>query len=172
MFLLAAGAALAQSATRPASAPPRDATADVTDLLHEFLAKVGSAAMHQRFWADDVIYVQQRRHRPDEGRHPERHAGRGAREACGGRWRGGASWARRRVLGGGCDRCVSSARPSCSTSGSSSARRASPTPPSATPASSCGATGDGRWCRGRPHGLRRPAATHDSPTDAARPRGR
>ena len=57
VFLLAAGPALAQSAARPAAAPPRDAKAEVTALLHEFLAKVTSPAMHQRFWADDVIYV-------------------------------------------------------------------------------------------------------------------
>ena len=54
--LLAVGTAFAQ-ATRPAAAPPRDAKAEVTALLLEFLSKVGSASMHQRFWADDVIYV-------------------------------------------------------------------------------------------------------------------
>jgi hypothetical protein len=54
--LLATSHLFAQ-ASRPAAAPPRDAKAEVTALLHEFLAKVGSAAMHQRFWADDVIYV-------------------------------------------------------------------------------------------------------------------
>ena len=54
--LLAVGPALAQT-DRPSSAPPRDAKAEVTALLQEFLSKVSSAAMHQRFWADDVIYV-------------------------------------------------------------------------------------------------------------------
>jgi hypothetical protein len=54
--LLAVGQAFAQPA-RPASAQPRDATAEVTSLLHEFLVNVTSPAMHQRFWADDVIYV-------------------------------------------------------------------------------------------------------------------
>jgi len=54
--LLMAGPAVAQSA-RPATSAPRDAKAEVTALLHEFLANVTSAAMHQRFWADDVIYV-------------------------------------------------------------------------------------------------------------------
>ena len=54
--LLTTGPAVAQTA-RPSSSPPRDAKAEVATLLHEFLAKVGSAAMHQRFWADDVIYV-------------------------------------------------------------------------------------------------------------------
>jgi hypothetical protein len=54
--LLAVGPAFAQAA-RPAAAPPRDAKAEVTALLQEFLSKVTSAAMHQRFWADDVIYV-------------------------------------------------------------------------------------------------------------------
>ena len=54
--LLAVGLAFAQ-ASRPAPAPPRDAKAEVTVLLQEFLSKVTSPAMHQRFWADDVIYV-------------------------------------------------------------------------------------------------------------------
>ena len=54
--LLVTGHSLAQ-ATRPAAAQPRDAKAEVTALLHEFLGKVTSPAMHQRFWADDVIYV-------------------------------------------------------------------------------------------------------------------
>jgi hypothetical protein len=54
--LLAIGPAVAQTA-RPSASPPRDAKAEVTALLHEFLGKVGSPAMHQRFWADDVIYV-------------------------------------------------------------------------------------------------------------------
>jgi hypothetical protein len=44
-------------ATRAATAQPRDAKAEVTALLQEFLSKVTSPAMHQRFWADDVIYV-------------------------------------------------------------------------------------------------------------------
>jgi len=54
--LLAVGPAIAQTA-RPSAAQPRDAKAEVTALLHEFLGKVGSPAMHQGFWADDVIYV-------------------------------------------------------------------------------------------------------------------
>jgi hypothetical protein len=54
--LLAVHPGFAQTA-RPSPAPQRDAQAEVTALLHEFLAKVGSPAMHQRFWADDVIYV-------------------------------------------------------------------------------------------------------------------
>ena len=54
--LLVAGPLFAQS-PKHATAPPRDAKAEVTALLHEFLAKVTSPAMHQRFWADDVIYV-------------------------------------------------------------------------------------------------------------------
>jgi hypothetical protein len=54
--LLVAGPLFAQS-PKPATAPPRDAKAEVTALLHEFLDKVTSPAMHQRFWADDVIYV-------------------------------------------------------------------------------------------------------------------
>ena len=54
--LLATGHLFAQ-ASRPAPAPSRDAKAEVTALLSEFLEKVTSPAMHQRFWADDVIYV-------------------------------------------------------------------------------------------------------------------
>lgn len=56
VFLMAVGPAVAQTA-RPSSPPPHDAKAEVTALLHEFLGKVTSPAMHQRFWADDVIYV-------------------------------------------------------------------------------------------------------------------
>lgn len=54
--LLIAGPVVARAA-KPAVAPPRDAKAEVTALLQEFLSKVTSPAMHQRFWADDVIYV-------------------------------------------------------------------------------------------------------------------
>jgi hypothetical protein len=54
--LLATSHLFAQ-ASRPAPAPPRDAKVEVTALLQEFLSKVTSPAMHQRFWADDVIYV-------------------------------------------------------------------------------------------------------------------
>ncbi len=54
--LLAVGPGFAQTA-RPSPAPPHDAKAEVTALLHEFLGKVTSPAMHRRFWADDVIYV-------------------------------------------------------------------------------------------------------------------
>jgi hypothetical protein len=54
--LLGTGHLLAQ-ANRPATAPSRDGKAEVAALLQEFLGKVTSPAMHQRFWADDVIYV-------------------------------------------------------------------------------------------------------------------
>jgi hypothetical protein len=53
---LAVSAASAQAA-RPASAQSRDAKAEVAALLQEFLSKVTSPAMHERFWADDLIYV-------------------------------------------------------------------------------------------------------------------
>jgi hypothetical protein len=56
VFLMAVGPGFAQTA-RPATSAPRDAKAEVTALLHEFLGKVASPTMHQRFWADDVIYV-------------------------------------------------------------------------------------------------------------------
>ena len=60
LVLLAATAGISRlsaQAARPAAAQPRDAKAEVTVLLQEFLSKVTSPAMHQRFWADDVIYV-------------------------------------------------------------------------------------------------------------------
>ena len=44
----------ASSSGKPAA---HDAKAEVTALLNEFLSKVDSAAMHERFWADDLIYV-------------------------------------------------------------------------------------------------------------------
>lgn len=47
LFLLAA---------LPAAAA--DAKKEIPPLLDEFLAKAGDPAMHERFWSDDVIYVQ------------------------------------------------------------------------------------------------------------------
>jgi hypothetical protein len=38
----------------PAAAAPES---DITSLLNEFLGKVDDLAMHDRFWADDLIYV-------------------------------------------------------------------------------------------------------------------
>lgn len=54
--LLAAGGASA-GVSRPAAQAARDGKAEVAALLSEFLSKVDSAAMHERFWADDLIYV-------------------------------------------------------------------------------------------------------------------
>jgi hypothetical protein len=36
---------------------PAGAVAEVTALLDDFLGKVDDPAMHQRFWADDLVYV-------------------------------------------------------------------------------------------------------------------
>lgn len=38
----------------PALAGPQE---EIASLLNEFLAKVDSPAMHERFWADDLVYV-------------------------------------------------------------------------------------------------------------------
>jgi hypothetical protein len=54
--LMSASLVLAQAA-RPAASQARDGKAEVTALLQEFLSKVSSPAMHERFWADDVVYV-------------------------------------------------------------------------------------------------------------------
>lgn len=54
--LLTAAPALAGAGAQQAQAVRRG-EAEVRALLQEFLAKVTSPAMHQRFWADDVIYV-------------------------------------------------------------------------------------------------------------------
>lgn len=45
---------LAAAVALPAVAGPRE---EITSLLEEFLAKVDDTAMHERFWADDLIYV-------------------------------------------------------------------------------------------------------------------
>jgi Domain of unknown function (DUF4440) len=37
-----------------AAATPQD---EIASLLNEFLAKVDDVAMHERFWADDLVYV-------------------------------------------------------------------------------------------------------------------
>jgi len=37
-----------------------DDAADLTVLLHEFLAGVSEAAVHDRFWADDLVYTSSR----------------------------------------------------------------------------------------------------------------
>jgi len=52
---LAASNASAQGA-KPVS-QKHDAKTEVAALLNEFLSKVDTAAMHERFWADDLIYV-------------------------------------------------------------------------------------------------------------------
>jgi len=41
----------------PAQAQQTSAEKDVIKLLHEFLNKVDDPAMHDRFWADDLIYT-------------------------------------------------------------------------------------------------------------------
>jgi|SRR5436190_9994329 len=48
--ILLSGAALANEGSGGASA-------EITALLNEFLAHVDDPAMHERFWADDLIYV-------------------------------------------------------------------------------------------------------------------
>jgi len=54
--LFVATPVFAQAARFPTT-QPRDAKAEIAALLQEFLSKVTSRAMHERFWADDVIYV-------------------------------------------------------------------------------------------------------------------
>jgi len=53
---LAASNAVGQT-SKAAIPAAHDAKAEVAALLQEFLSKVDSAAMHERFWADDLIYV-------------------------------------------------------------------------------------------------------------------
>jgi hypothetical protein len=48
---------LLASALTAAEAQSDTAKAEVTNLLREFLSKVDSSAMHERFWADDLIYT-------------------------------------------------------------------------------------------------------------------
>ena len=44
-----------------AAVPVRaDTTADLTALLHEFLVGVDQAAVHDRFWAEDLVYTSSR----------------------------------------------------------------------------------------------------------------
>ena len=69
LFLLAAAplAGFAQTSPAPSAsptsnlppAPPAADAAELTKLLHEFLAgaSVNDAAMHDRFWAEDLIYT-------------------------------------------------------------------------------------------------------------------
>jgi len=60
MILLASALAAtsASAQTTPQAKPgTHDAKVEVTALLNEFLSKVDSSAMHERFWADDLIYV-------------------------------------------------------------------------------------------------------------------
>lgn len=53
---LAAGLLLTIQAAAP---PPAPAAAELTRLLHEFLAGASrnDAAIHERFWADDLVYT-------------------------------------------------------------------------------------------------------------------
>lgn len=46
--------ALAVLVALPAQAQPQS---EITSLLNEFLSKVDDPAMHDRFWADDLVYV-------------------------------------------------------------------------------------------------------------------
>src|SRR5437762_4805511 len=48
--VLLSGAALAQQ-------KPGGAAVEIATLLNEFLAHVDDTAMHERFWADDLVYV-------------------------------------------------------------------------------------------------------------------
>ncbi len=52
----AAMAIVLAAAALPAAAA--DVKTEIAALLIEFLAKVDDPAMHERFWADDLIYVQ------------------------------------------------------------------------------------------------------------------
>src|SRR5438270_11467517 len=44
----------ASLATEPVGPSPQD---EIVSLLNEFLAQVDDPAMHERFWADDLVYV-------------------------------------------------------------------------------------------------------------------
>src|SRR5947199_5406751 len=44
----------ASLAAEPVALSPQD---EIVSLLNEFLAKVDDPAMHERFWADDLVYV-------------------------------------------------------------------------------------------------------------------
>lgn len=61
MILLASALAAGQDAKptggKGTTATPVRAQVEVEKLLREFLAKVDSSAMHDRFWADDLVYT-------------------------------------------------------------------------------------------------------------------
>lgn len=61
MVLLASALAAGQDAKptggKGSNATPVRAQVEVEKLLREFLSKVDSAAMHERFWADDLVYT-------------------------------------------------------------------------------------------------------------------
>ena len=64
LFVLLPFSAVAQPSPTPAAptlppAPPAADAAELTKLLHAFLAgaSVNDAAMHDRFWAEDLIYT-------------------------------------------------------------------------------------------------------------------
>jgi hypothetical protein len=48
---------LLASALTAAEAQSSSAQSEVPNLLREFLSKVDSSAMHERFWADDLVYT-------------------------------------------------------------------------------------------------------------------
>ena len=61
MILLASALATGQDVKptggKGANVTPVRAQVEVEKLLREFLSKVDSAAMHERFWADDLVYT-------------------------------------------------------------------------------------------------------------------
>ena len=63
LFVALPFSAIAQTSPSPAAtlpaAPPAADAAELTKLLHDFLAgaSVNDAAMHDRFWAEDLIYT-------------------------------------------------------------------------------------------------------------------
>jgi hypothetical protein len=57
--LLCAIPLLAAAQVEPRKAPAT-AQAEIVSLLNEFLARVDDPAMHERFWADDLVYVSAR----------------------------------------------------------------------------------------------------------------
>ncbi len=57
MVLLVSALAASNASAQTKKPTAHDAKAEVAALLNEFLSKVDSVTMHERFWADDLIYV-------------------------------------------------------------------------------------------------------------------
>jgi hypothetical protein len=57
MVLLVSALAASNVSAQSTKPTAHDAKVEVAALLNEFLSKVDSVAMHERFWADDLIYV-------------------------------------------------------------------------------------------------------------------